>query len=176
MRLRLSPHSRVYIDLRATGVLKALAHSPTLAARPDVDDVVAEGDALDVELEARVPASTVEPPDDIPGPDRAKMRENLLGPHVLDARRFPTLVFRGRYAGSLAGGTLTGQLDVRGAPRRVSIPVALARHGGHYVATGAWEGKLTALGVAPFKALLGAIRLEDWIRLRVDARFAEIET
>jgi polyisoprenoid-binding protein YceI len=176
MRLRLSLDSRVYIDLRATGVLGALAHSPTLVARPDVLDVVAEGDALDVELEARVPASAVEPPGDIPARDCEKMRENLLGRQVLDASRFPTLVFRGRYAGSLAGGTLTGQLDVRGAPRRVSIPVALARRNDHYVATGVWEGKLTDLGVAPFKALLGAIRLEDWIRLRLHARFAEIES
>jgi len=123
-----------------------------------------------------VRASTVEPPGDIAASDRDKMRENLLGPQVLDARRFPTLLFRGRYAGSLAGGTLTGQLEVRGAPRRVSIAVAVARRDADYAATGAWEGRLTDLGVAPFKALLGAIRLEDWIRLRLDARFAEIET
>jgi polyisoprenoid-binding protein YceI len=175
MRLRLSPDSRVYVDLRATGVLKALAHSPTLVARPDVLDVVADGDALDVTLEARVPASAIDPPGDVPASDRDKMRENFLGPQVLDARRFPTLVFRGRYEGSLAGGTLTGQLDVRGAQRRMAIPVTVARRDEQRVATGAWEGKLTDLGVAPFKALLGAIRLEDWIRLRLDARFAEIE-
>jgi hypothetical protein len=40
------------------------------------------------------------------------------------------------------------------------------------VATGAWEGRLTDLGIRPFKALLGAIKLEDWIAVRLDARFA----
>jgi hypothetical protein len=44
------------------------------------------------------------------------------------------------------------------------------------LATGAWEGRLTDLGVPPFKALLGAIRLEDWIRLRLEARFTALES
>jgi len=61
---------------------------------------------------------------------------------------------------------------VRGAPRSLSMPIAVARRGELLIATGAWEGTLTELGVAPFKALLGAIRLEDWIRIRLDVWFA----
>jgi hypothetical protein len=176
MRFRLAPDSRVLIDLRATGMLKALAHSPTLVGRPEPLDVVAEGEAFTADIEARVPASAVEPPADIPPSDRDKMRENLLGPQVLDARRFPVLVFRGRYEGSAVGGVLTGRLDVRGAPRSVAMAVAVQRSAAQILATGAWEGRLTDLGVAPFKALLGAIRLEDWIRLRLEARFTAVDS
>jgi len=172
MRLRLDPGSRVRVDLRATGVLKALAHSPTLAARPESLDIVSDGERIESDIEARVLASSIEPPADIAPSDRDRMRDNLLGPQVLDARRFPALVFRGRYQGSIASGTLAGRLDVRGAPRSLSMPIAVARRGELLIATGAWEGTLTELGVAPFKALLGAIRLEDWIRIRLDVWFA----
>ena len=49
----------------------------------------------------------------------------------------------------------------------------IVRIGPHtLVATGTWEGRLTELGIKPFKALLGAIKLDDWVSLRVDARFA----
>ena len=40
---------------------------------------------------------------------------------------------------------------------------------GPILARGAWEGRLTDLGIKPFKALLGALKLEDWIRLRLEA-------
>jgi len=176
MRLRLASGSRVLIDLRATGVLRALAHSPSLVARPEPLEVLAEGERFACDVEARVPASSIEPPAGIPASDSDKMRDNLLGPGVLDARRFPALVFRGRYEGSIAGGTLTGQLDVRGAPRALSMGVAIARQDGLFVATGAWERKLSDLGVPPFKALFGAIRLEDWVRLRLEARFEAVDS
>ena len=55
---------------------------------------------------------------------------------MLDARRFPTIDFRGRYAGTLEWGTLSGDLHVRGAPRRVSMGVRVSREGGRLVAAG----------------------------------------
>jgi hypothetical protein len=178
MRLRLAPDSRILIDLRGAGVLRALTHSPTLVARPEPLEVVVDGggERFASDLEARVLASSIEPPADIASSDREKMRDNLLGPEVLDAGRFPALVLRGRYEGSLAGGTLAGRLDVRGTPRSITLPIAVARSGGVLVATGTWEGRLTELGVPPFRALFGAIRLGDWIRLRVEARFAAVDS
>ena len=173
MRFCCTPDSRVFVDLRATGVLKALAHSPTLVAKPEPFEVVADGDRFESSIEVIVHASAIEPPADLSSRDRDKLRENLLGPQVLDAQRFPVLVFHGIFAGSVAGGTLGGTLEVRGEARSVSIAVRVARRDDVVTATGAWEGRLTELGVTPFKALLGAIRLEDWIRIRLDARFVD---
>jgi hypothetical protein len=51
------------------------------------------------------------------------------------------------------------------------MKVRVARDGDRFIAAGRWEGKLSALGVKPFKALLGALKLEDWICLRLQARF-----
>jgi polyisoprenoid-binding protein YceI len=178
MRLRLLDGSRVFIDLRATGMLRALAHSPTLAVRPErvaveLDEAAGQGSVgVDTGVEAVFAVTSIEAPADISPGDREKMVENLRGREVLDAGRFPTIDFQGRYAGTLDQGTLAGDLRVRGRSHRVSIPVSISSDGVGSAASGAWEGRLTDLGVKPFKALLGAIKLEDWVRLRIDVRLA----
>jgi hypothetical protein len=178
MRLRLLEGSRVLIDLRATGMLRALAHSPTLTARTDGLTVeLAEGGG-EAALDAAFRVEAIEAPADIPAGDREKMQENLRGREVLDAARFPTVDLHARYRGDLEGGTLAGALRVRGTDHLISMPIRVSRTDGigaiTYTAAGHWEGKLTDLGVKPFKALLGAIKLDDYIRLRIEARFSAI--
>jgi hypothetical protein len=46
----------------------------------------------------------------------------------------------------------------------------LQRAGSDLVARGTWEGRLTDLGIKPFRALMGALKLEDWVRLRLEAK------
>jgi hypothetical protein len=50
------------------------------------------------------------------------------------------------------------------------MTVRVARDGERLTASARWDGKLTDLGVKPFKALLGALRLEDRVVLRLEAR------
>ncbi len=170
MRFQRADGSRVFIDLRATGLLRALAHSPTLTTRPESLAVDFRAEVREADVDARFRADAVEVPAALSASDREKMRDHLLGPEVLDARRFPVLDFRGRYAGTLDGGTLGGALTVRGVVRPLAIPIRVSREAGILVAIGSWEGTLTGLGIKPFKALLGAIKLQDWIALRVEAR------
>ncbi len=171
MRLELDDTACVFIDLRATGLLGALGHDPTLTARAGRFDLEIGEGPVDIAVEARFAVDAIEVPEDIGASDRAKMKENLLSPAVLDAARFPAIEVQGRYAGTLEGGTLSGSLVVRGASRPLSMKVRAARDGDRYIVAGRWEGKLSALGVKPFKALLGALKLEDWICLRLQARF-----
>lgn len=177
MRFELSPESHVAIDLRATGILKAVAHSPTLTARPEPIRVQL-GEPLSATLDVPVSASFrvdgIEPPHDMPPHDREKMRDNLRGAEVLDAARFPLIELHARYGGNLERGKLAGALVVRGAPRPITMDLQVVREGDALRLTGAWEGKLTDLGVKPYKALLGAIKLADWVRLRLEARFRTI--
>ena len=173
MRLQPVDGSRVFIDLRATGLLRALAHSPTLAAKPETLTADYEAEAREAKVDAVFRADAIAVPLDLSASDREKMRDNLLGADVLDARRFPTLDFAGRFAGTMDGGTLAGNLTVRGVACSIAMPIRTSREARVLVATGSWEGKLTHLGIKPFKALLGAIKLEDWIALRVEARLAE---
>ncbi len=165
MKVDLLAGSRVLVDLRATGLLRAVGHDPTLTASP-------EPATLDLgdEVTVRFRASDVEPPRDISESDREKMRDNMLSREVLDAGRYPVVELRARWDGTTEGGTLRGDLVVRGVPRPFELAVRAAKDADVFVATGTWEGRLTDLGIKPFKALLGALKLEDWIRLRLEAR------
>ncbi|HEY1695229.1 MAG TPA: hypothetical protein VGG39_23840 [Polyangiaceae bacterium] len=171
MRLALSADSRVLVDLQATGLLRAVGHDPTLVAHPqeatfDTDEEVA--------LVFRV--RDVEPPADLSASDREKMTENLRGKDVLDAERHPELAVRGRYEGTLESGTFVADVAVRGLARRIRVLLRASPTGDGFDVTGTWEGTLTDLGIRPFKALLGALKLKDWIRLRVEARVGAVKT
>jgi polyisoprenoid-binding protein YceI len=170
VKLRLADGSRVSVTVRSKGVLGALAHQPTFVATleslelPDVD-----GERpIDFPVEARVSASAIEAPADASAFDRKQMIDNLRGAQVLDVARWPELTFRGRYRGTLEKGRLEGELLVRGAPRAIAWDVAVTKEGARLRARGVWEGTLTALGIKPFKAMLGALRLHDEARIGID--------
>jgi polyisoprenoid-binding protein YceI len=171
MRLVLEDAPCVKIDLRATGLLGGLGHDPTLSARAGRIEVEVGDGPLDIPIEVRFAVASIEVPSDIPASDRVKMRENMLSSGVLDAARFPHVDLRGRYTGTADGGTLSGDLVVRGTPRPWTMSVRVERSGDRLVASGRWEGKLTALGIKPFRALLGALKLEDRVVLRLEAGF-----
>jgi hypothetical protein len=166
MRFELSPDSRVFIDLRAAGVLRAVGHDPALAARPEATSF----DLDDGQVVVRFAVADIEPLGDLSEPDRRKLLGNLRGADVLHAGRFPTLELRARYEGTVDSGELRGHLVVRGQPRDLVMSLRTTRQWDVLVAAGAWEGTLSELGIKPFKALFGALQLKDWIRLRVEAR------
>ena len=172
MRFELTPDSRVYVDLRASGLLRAVGHHPTLAARPEPTSI----DLDDGEVIVRFPVANIEPPADLSESDRHKMMDNMRGADVLDAGRFPLIELRGRYEGTAVGGELRGELVVRDQPYRIAMTVRATDEWDVVVATGTWEGKLTDLGVKPFTALFGALKLSDWIRLRIEGRLRKPST
>ncbi len=176
MHLELSSDSRVFVHLRAAGLLRAVAHDPTLSApveRLSFDwPGAAGGDGpVDVSFVVRCPVAAIEPPSDLGRADREKMIANMRGAQVLDGARFPLVELYARYAGTLAAGALTGDLVVREVRRPITMAIALVRERQRLIARGAWEGRLTDLGIKPFRALLGAVKLDDWVRLRLEARF-----
>ena len=171
MHIEIRPESCVHIDLRSAGLLRVAGHDPILTARAPAWTVeLPEGPHFDVAVDLAFEAKDIDPPAAYAPSDRAKMRDALLGPEVLDARRFPVVTLRGRYVGTLDAGQLSGDLHLRGVPRRIAFDVAGRRSGETLEVRGTWQGRLTELGIKPFVALLGALRLEDWVRLRLDAR------
>lgn len=161
--------SRVFVDVRSKGLVSALDHELTFAASPEpftLRGVDASG-AIDVDVVVRVPVARFDPPEHASRFDRDKMTDNLRGKDVLDMARWPALVFRGRYAGTIASGRLAGDLEVRGASRPIALDVVVTRASDVLHADGAWEGTLGDLGIKPYKALFGALKLADWIRIRI---------
>ncbi len=174
-RYALSPDSRVLVDLRATGLLRALGHNPTLVARPEpatVDAVEAADAATTATLALRFPVSRIETPEDMSRDDREKMRSNMEAAEVLDASRFPAVDVAARWRGTMDSGRLEVDATVRGRTHTLAIDVSLRSDGSDVLARGIWEGRLTDLGIKPFRALMGALKLEDWVRLRLEARLS----
>lgn len=175
MLLVLSHDSRVLIELRATGILRALGHDPSLVARPEpMPAPIDVGDGpLDLAIDVRFAADRIEVPQDMSASDRDRMRDNLRE-DVLRTARFPWIEWHGRYAGTRAGGRLAGNLVLLGVAHPVALDVGVeaGRDDSVLAATGAWSGRLTDLGVKPFRALMGALRLEDWVRLRLESRWS----
>lgn len=173
-RYALSPESHVLVDLRATGLLRALGHNPTLVARPEpasVEAVEADG-ATTATLALRFPVARIETPADMSRDDRQKMRSNMEAAEVLDASRFPAVDVTARWRGTSDSGRLEMDAAVRGRAHTLVMDVSLRREGSDVLARGTWEGRLTDLGIKPFRALMGALKLEDWVRLRLEARLS----
>lgn len=174
-RFALSADSRVLVDLRATGLLRALAHNPTLVAHPEEAPAfdVAEGDAgASATLALRFPVSRIDVPEELSPGDRDKMRANMEAPEVLDAARFPSVDVTARWRGTMQEGQLEVDATIRGRTHALEMDVALERAGSELLARGTWEGRLSDLGIKPFRALMGALKLEDWVRLRLEARLS----
>jgi hypothetical protein len=171
MRLELLRDSRVYVDLQATGLLRAVGHDPTLTAVPEPTTLDLGG-----EVSIAFPVRDIAAPGDMSASDQDKMLEHLRGPEVLDAARFPVVTLKARFDGSVAdGGSLQGTLGVRGSPRPLRLRLSATRGDDLLVAGATWQGTLTDLGIKPFKALLGALKLKDWVRIRVDARLRALD-
>jgi polyisoprenoid-binding protein YceI len=170
MRLALLPASRVLIGLRATGLLRAVVHDPTLTACLEPAEIELDEVASAARLELRARVDAIEAPPGMTASDRDRMLANLRGPEVLESARFPLVELHGRFEGTLEGGRVTGDLVVRGTRRPVDLDVTVTRDRADLHVGGAWSGSLSQLGVRPFRALLGAVRLDDWLRLTLALR------
>lgn len=170
MDLESTARSTVFVEVRSKGILGALEHHLVFrgAAERVVVRGVPESGAVDVAIEASADVAKLEPPSDVSASDRERMLDNIRGKDVLDVRKWPKLVFRGRYAGTLEAGTLAGTLDVRGAPRKLALAVRGKRVDGALRFDAEWEGTQSDLGLKPYRALMGALQLHDWAKIRVE--------
>lgn len=100
-------------------------------------------------------------PDALSDSDRRKIGENLAA-EVLLLDRFPELSFRGQLAADEAA--VAGELSMAGRSASVQVPVE-ARDG-------RLRGEVTLVpsrwGIAPYRALAGAIKLQDRVRVVLD--------
>jgi hypothetical protein len=171
MDLKSTERCRVFVEVRSKGLLGALEHHLIFSGAPDpfVVGGVGEGGEIDVPIEASVAVAKLAPPPDTSSSDRERMLDNIRSRDVLDAAKWPTLSLRGRYRGTLESGTLAGDLVVRGMPRAIALAVrAKDRDGDARRFDASWQGTQTELGIKPFRAMLGALQLRDWIKIRLE--------
>jgi hypothetical protein len=96
----------------------------------------------------------------------------MLGPAVLDADDYPEVVLE---SVALAGatpaqpGALAASIaaEVRGQWHTVHMPLRYALAGGTLTVTGEAPLRQSELGLTPFTALMGALAVQDEMRLEV---------
>jgi hypothetical protein len=124
-------------------------------------------------------------PPEVPDAAREGTRRNMLGEALLDGEHNPQIVLRavrlesagapvpgsGGEAGGEAGGETRAvlarvQTTVRGQQRTISVPVRYQFAAGALIASGEAVLKQSELGLTPFSALLGALQVQDEMRVR----------
>ena len=120
-------------------------------------------------LRAQQPAG--EFPPEISAEAKAGTRSNMLGAALLDAQHNPEILLQSlglEGEGAVASGTVLAhvQCSVRGKVRSFTVPVRyrLAGDGG-VEASGEFPLRQTDLGLTPFSAMLGALQVQDEMRV-----------
>jgi len=137
------------------------------------------------EAQLRLQEHSPDFPPDVPDAAREGTRRNMLGEALLDAERNPQIVLRAVRlesagqpapgAGSETAGEAGGearavlarvQTTVRGEQRTISVPVRYQFTAGALIASGEAPLRQSDLGLTPFSALLGALQVQDEMRVR----------
>ena len=159
--------STLTVRVYKAGLFSALGHNHEIAApiaRGAVDTA-----AHRVELQVKASALQVRDPD-ASGKDRDQIQSTMLGPEVLDAQRYPEIVFRStdvEPAGPAAW-NVRGNLMLHGETRAVAVEVRQTN--GHYV--GSSHFKQSDFGIKPVKVAGGTIRVKDEIEIEFNIQLA----
>lgn len=105
--------------------------------------------------------------------DVAGTRENMLGPDLLHAEEYDEVrIGTDSISGEFPQVTLNARIAVRGVEHPLALPVFVSLREGGLVASGSREVTHAELGLSPFEAAFGALRVaEDMIfRYRIVAR------
>ncbi|HJZ96009.1 MAG TPA: YceI family protein [Candidatus Solibacter sp.] len=155
--------STVTVRVYKAGVLSAFGHDHAIAAP------IASG-SVDVsarQVELRVNANLLRVGDaKVSDKDRAEIQSTMHGAEVLDAARYPEIVFRSTDAEPAGDGAwrLHGSLTLHGETRPVVVEVR--ERDGRYV--GASRFRQTEFSIKPVKVAGGAVRVKDEIRVEFD--------
>ena len=163
-------NSRVLIQVGKAGLFGFAGHAHEVAApevRGRVTFDLADLAHASVSLEFAAAALRVtgrnEPPADV-----AAVQEVMLGERVLNAKRFPTIVFSSRRVSVTARTTGTadvvieGDLTLHATTRPMAIRASLTLDaGGRITASGSCVLKQTDFGMVPVTAAGGTIRVKD---------------
>jgi hypothetical protein len=146
------------------GILARAAHD--LQIRLGQFDITLDGDAVrgsfplkSLTLVGPVEDGVVQP-DQYDAGKRADV-EKAMNTEVLNTEAHPTAAFNGKATPKGDGYTVNGTLDLAGGTAPVTFDVR--KEGSEY--KGAFDIQPSQWGIAQYKAMLGAIRLKDTVRI-----------
>jgi polyisoprenoid-binding protein YceI len=149
------------------GVLSAFGHDHEIAAPIAAGKV--DSAAHTVELHTNASALRVRDPK-ASEKDRDEIQKTMLGADVLDAGRYPEIVFQSTAVEPLSPGSwkVRGTLTLHGQTQPVTAEVR--ETAGRYV--GSSLLKLVDFGIKPVRIAGGAVKVKDEVRIEFDIQLA----
>ncbi len=108
-------------------------------------------------------------PTDVPESAKEGTRRNMLSEALLNGTEFPEVTLVSQHIEATATASQVRadvQVTVRGQTHTVSVPVVYSLVNDELTASGELPIKQTDLGLAPFTAMLGALAVQDELRVR----------
>jgi polyisoprenoid-binding protein YceI len=108
-------------------------------------------------------------PTDVPDSAKEGTRRNMLSEALLSGTEFPEITLVSQHIVTTATDSQVRadvQVSVRGQTHTVSVQVVYSLVNGELTASGDLPIKQTDLGLTPFSALLGALAVQDELRVR----------
>lgn len=172
--------SLVRIVVYRGGKLANAGHNHVIASR-DLSGTVYVHDEIarsGFELKLPVMRLEIDPPElrsqegagfppQVPDSAREGTRRNMLGEAVLDGERHPEITLSAlAVEGTLESLQVSTLVGIRGQHREVHAPVTVRYASARLVASGELEVRQTDLGLTPYSALLGALQVQDAVKVK----------
>jgi polyisoprenoid-binding protein YceI len=177
-----SAKSSVTILVNKAGPFAKFAHNHVVTSGRETGVVWVGGDPAGSGFEIRVPIASLVVDDpaarsaiggefagEVPESARQGTYANMTRPEVLDAAEFPEVVVRcDGLQGTWDQPVAPVDLTIRGATRRIEVPIALERSTDRLDARGAFRIRQTDFGITPFSVAGGAIQVGDELEIRFE--------
>jgi polyisoprenoid-binding protein YceI len=162
--MTLSSTGTVYLYCFKAGLLSRVAHDIRLRVQPreftqNDSEFRATFSPMDIEVDGAMRGTALDPLG-LSQKDKHEIRKKLRS-EVLKVQSFPEI----RVSGHLVDRVFEGQLTLKSTTRPLKFPTTLRGH----VIYAEFEIRPSHWGIPPYKALLGAIQLQD--RILVECRF-----
>ena len=181
-----SAESEVRILVYRAGTLARLGHNHVITSHGLKGLITLPEDPTQASFEIVMPVATlaIDEPEkrteegadfSAPVSDTARegTRRNMMKPEVLDAESYPAVTVRSeKIARAGDDFEVLFEVELRGERHELKAPVHLALEADRLAARGELSFRQTDLGLTPFTAALGALAIEDEVRLKFDIRAA----
>lgn len=185
----LPDESEIDILVFRAGALGRLGHNHVVTAETVTGAVTVGDTAGESAFELAVPVGdlVVDDPEtraetgsafagEVSEDDRAATRRNMLGAELLDAARHPEVrVGSTDITGDFDDMTATVEITIKGGRHTVELPLSVVFYGDRLIATGRATLTHAEIGLSPFTAAFGTLRVADEItfRYRIQAATSE---
>ena len=164
------------------GTLASAGHNHVIASHSLNGTIYVPEDLAGVSIEAHVPLTdlTVDEaalraaqmsrdfPADVSDTAKEGTRRNMLGAALLNVADYPQITLRTLSVVPAADGMVqvSMQAEVRAQQRVLLVPVRYERSDSTVIASGELPVSQSSLGLTPFSAMLGALQVQDEMRVR----------